>query len=306
MIVIALVLALALLLDWWLGEARRWHPLVGFGRAAAFLERKLNSGERRILRGLLAWCLLQLPLLVAAVFVQRWFSSLPLLLAVIGQALIVYIAVALKCLSDHAHTVALALHAEDLPRARHSLSMMVSRDTSALNSTEISSATIESVLENGSDAVIATLFWFAMAGIPGVILHRAANTLDAMWGYRNARYNEFGRIAARADDVLNYIPARFTALGYALCGKTATALRCWRTQGYAWSSPNAGPVMAAGAGALEIQLGGAARYEDVQEQRPTLGYGNTPNVDDIARAQRLIRNTAVLFVGVVFLIGLLF
>lgn len=305
MIFTALVLTLALLLDWWWGEARRWHPLVGFGRAAVFLESKLNRGERRILRGLLAWCLLLLPLLAAAIFLQYWFASLPALLALIAQALIVYVAVALKCLSDHARAVAVALHAEDLPWARHSLGMMVSRDTNTLNSDEISSATIESVLENGSDAVIATLFWFAVAGVPGVVVHRAANTLDAMWGYRTDRYNEFGRIAARADDVLNYLPARLTALGYALCGKAVVAIRCWRTQARIWSSPNAGPVMAAGAGALEIQLGGIAYYAAVPEQRPVLGCGRVPNVDDIARAQHLVRYTAVLFVGLVFLIGLL-
>lgn len=300
----AVVLALALVLDWWWGEARRWHPLVGFGRVAAFLESKLNRGERRVLRGLLAWCLLLLPLLVAAIYLQCWLVRMPLLLAVAVQALIVYVAVALRSLNDHARTVAVALHAEDLPWARHSLGMMVSRDTATLNSDEISSATIESVLENGSDAAIATLFWFAVAGIPGVILHRAANTLDAMWGYRNVRYNEFGRIAARADDVLNYIPARLTALGYALCGKTATAMRCWRAQAHAWSSPNAGPVMAAGAGALQVRLGGVASYADKQELRPALGCGRAPNADDIARAQQLVRYTAVLFVVVVFAMGL--
>jgi adenosylcobinamide-phosphate synthase len=299
----AVCLALALVLDWWWGEPRRWHPLVGFGRAANFIESKLNHGDRRIVRGLLAWCLLLLPLLTVAVLLQRWCASLPSPLALVAQALIIYVAVALRGLNDHAHAVTIALHAEDLTRARYSLSMIVSRDTTALNSTEISSATIESVLENGSDAVIATLFWFAVAGIPGVVVHRAANTLDAMWGYRNLRYNEFGRIAARVDDVLNFIPARLTALGYALCGNTATAVHSWSARARAWGSPNAGPVMAAGAGALQVQLGGAAYYEGKQEQRPPLGCGHAPNVDDIARAQQLVLRTAVLFVATVFVSG---
>ncbi|MET0377713.1 MAG: regulatory signaling modulator protein AmpE, partial [Spongiibacteraceae bacterium] len=159
----------------------------------------------------------------------------------------------------------------------------------------VSKAAVETVLENGSDAIFASLFWFAVAGLPGVVLHRAANTLDAMWGYRNARFNEFGCAAARIDDVLNLIPARLTAIAYALSGQCANALRSWRAQASSWSSPNAGPVMAAGAGALGLQLGGAAMYHGAMENRPALGFGRSAQAADIQRALTLLDRSLLLW-----------
>ena len=150
-------------------------------------------------------------------------------------------------------------------------------------------------MENGNGAVFGALFWFILFGGAGAVLFRLANTLDAMWGYRNARFNAFGWAAARIDDVLNYLPARLTALAYALCGETRRALACWKQQAPHWESPNAGPVMSAGAGSLGLSLGGAAIYHGQREERPVLGQGQCANRHDIPRALKLVRHSLALW-----------
>jgi len=191
--------------------------------------------------------------------------------------------------------------------ARLLTARIVSRDTQQADASALAKASAESLLENGNDAVFGTLFWFVIAGGPGALLFRLANTLDAMWGYRNARFLDFGCAAARIDDVLNWAPARLTALSYVLLGATLAdkrrAWRCWRTQAPAWPSPNAGPVMASGAGALGLALGGAATYDGVIEERPALGMGRAATAVDIVRAWRLVAGTAALWVSALGLFG---
>ncbi|MHB8741569.1 MAG: adenosylcobinamide-phosphate synthase CbiB [Sulfuricaulis sp.] len=278
---------LALALDFLLGEPRRFHPLVGFGRLALALERRWHGDT--VWRGLVAVLILLIPLTSLAAFTR--FMPYGILLGV----MLLYLAIGWWSLGKHALRVRDALLAKDLTEARRCVGLMVSRDTTMLDSAGVSKATVESVLENGNDAVFGAIFWYMVAGAPGVVLYRLANTLDAMWGYRNERYQRFGWAAARLDDVLNFIPARLTALSYALAGSTRTALRCWRTQGLRWKSLNAGPVMAAGAGSLGVLLGGPASYHGAVQQRPPLGEGRAPDADDIDGALQLIRHSLVIW-----------
>src|SRR5260364_273875 len=122
--------------------------------------------------------------------------------------------------------------------ARRLTAHIVSRETSRTGETEIARAAVESTLENGNDAIFGALFWFALEGGPGALAFRLVNTLDAMWGYYTPQFFHFGWAAAKIDDLANYVPARLTALSYALCGDAQTALRCWRTQAREWRSPN--------------------------------------------------------------------
>lgn len=271
-------------LDAALGEPRRWHPLVGFGKLANRLEQRFNpSGGGWRSHGVSAWCLAVLPLTLLTVLLVQlpWIGW-------VVQVIALYAALGLRSLDQHAQPVAQALRLGDLPLARQRVGYMVSRRTEDLDATGVARAGTESVLENGSDAVFAALFWFLIAGAPGVVLYRLSNTLDAMWGYRNQRFERFGWAAAKIDDLLNYVPARLVALTYAVLGRTRTAMRCWQGQAPRWDSPNAGPVMAAGAGALGVSLGGAAVYHGELHQRPSLGEGPPPQARDIERAMNLV------------------
>jgi len=290
-------IAAGLILDRLLGEPRRWHPLVGFGRLARRVESQWNDRSR--LRGVLAWALLVLPFTLIAAAV----ASLPTA-GDIAAVLLLYLALGGRSLTEHAGRVAAALEQQDLEGARAAVGCLVSRDTAEMSEPDVARAAAESVLENGSDAVFGALFWFLLAGAPGVVAYRLANTLDAMWGYRTERYRGFGWAAARLDDLLNLIPARLTAASYALVGATGSALACWRRQGAVWESPNAGPVMAAGAGALQVRLGGPAPYHGAMKARPVLGDGAAAaTAADIRRAVALVRRATLLWAALALLTG---
>ncbi|KAF1048859.1 MAG: Cobalamin biosynthesis protein CobD [Herbaspirillum frisingense] len=298
---LALLMTAGIVLDLLLGEARRWHPLVGFGHLAKRIEGALNHAPALRLRGVLAWMLAVLP----GVALTAWIIHLaPWWLAGLLHAVLLYVCIGLRSLRDHTLPIARALAQGDLPAARVLTSYIVSRDTRQAGEADLAKAGVESLLENGNDAVFGTLFWFLVAGGPGAVLFRLANTLDAMWGYRNDRFLHFGWAAARIDDALNWIPARLTAWSYAWLGDRERALACWKEQAPAWSSPNAGPVMAAGAGALGVLLGGAAVYDGEVEQRPPLGRGQPAQGADIVRAWRLVAMSTALWLAAVCALAL--
>ncbi|MFA6921922.1 MAG: adenosylcobinamide-phosphate synthase CbiB [Gallionella sp.] len=293
-----LMMFAAVLLDRLLGEPARFHPLAGFGNLAKYVEGRFY--RPCYASGALSVCIVVIPLVLSAYLLRNIevFGSL-------FSVVVLYFAIAPRSLFEHALRVSGDFARSDLPAARLSVARIVSRDTAQLNEEEVSRATVESVLENGNDAIFGALFWFVVAGIPGVVLYRLSNTLDAMWGYRNERYNKFGWAAAKLDDVLNYLPARLTALSYILLGNMSCAYRCWREQAPGWDSPNAGPVMAAGAGSLRVKLGGAAIYHGKLEQRPPLGCGEPANPADIPRAVKLVRHTLYLWLFLISMGALL-
>lgn len=189
-------------------------------------------------------------------------------------------------LKEHARAVLQPLASGDLASARSMLGRMVSRETSNLSEAEVIRGTVESVAENSSDGVIAPLFYIAIGGVPLAMTYKAINTLDSMIGYHTERYEQFGKVAARLDDVANFIPARLTAL--ALMGAAWIGRRfgrpydekeAWRItwrDGHKHESPNAGYPEAAMAGALGVQLGGLSRYFGEPVEKPTLGDARQP------------------------------
>lgn len=307
LIVVSLV---ALGLDHYLGEPRRWHPLMGFGCYASALESRLNQRARQhsrlvqALLGILAWLLVLAPW-VAILWLLRdvafragvvWFYCV--------DVLVLYLAIGWRSLQQHVATVARALERQDLPAARRATAMIVSRDTVTSDEAALTRAALETSLENSSDALFASLFWYVVGGSIMVLVHRLANTLDAMWGYRNQRFNYFGRCAARIDDVLNFIPAQWVSFCFCLLagsGRFCHGVReIWWRQGWQWKSINAGSVMATGAAALGLRLGGSASYQGVVVESPPLGAGRAPNAQDIERSFSLIRRTLVLWFALLF------
>ena len=286
----------AVLLDALLGEPKRWHPLVGFGWLASRLEHILNKSRSPLqlrISGLVSWLILLLPIVALCYFASHSKASW------LADVVMLYFSIGASSLFLHARKIYTPLSEHKLADARYAVSMIVSRDTSQLNEKEIATATVESVLENGNDAIFSAIFWFLLFGGAGAVMFRLANTLDAMWGYRTSRYLYFGWAAARLDDLLNLIPARLTALSYALCGHTASALQCWHHQARTWYSPNAGPVMAAGAGAMQVKLGGAACYHGQLKQRPQLGLGQSANKNHILHAITLVKRSLSLWCALI-------
>jgi adenosylcobinamide-phosphate synthase len=259
-----------------LGDPRRFHPVAGFGQVAAAAERAVYAPSRS--RG----ALYAGTLVAAAALVGRRAPLAALTWAALGG----------RSLAREALGVAGHLERGDLLAARAALPALVGRDPSGLDATGICRATVESVAENTSDAVVGALLWGAVAGPAGVAAYRAANTLDAMVGRRDARYAAFGWAAARLDDAMSWPAARAGAALTALCAPVAggSPRATWRTvrrDGAHHPSPNAGRMEAAFAGALGVRLGGPLAYRGVAEIRPRLGDGPPPEAHDVRRAVRL-------------------
>lgn len=296
-------LAAGCLLDALLGEPRRAHPLTLFGHGASALEGLLRPRLPERFAGGLAVGVLVLPaalLAGVAASLGGWLV----------EAVIVYFCLGHRALREHAHAVAAALTAGDLPGARQAVGRMVGRRTETLDTPGVARAATETVLENGNDAVLATVFWFLVGGAPAAVAHRLVNTLDAMWGYRSPPWRHFGAAAARLDDLLGWIPARLSVLSYAVLSmRPAAALRAAWRDGGRWDGVNPGPVMAAGAGALGVPLGGAAEYEDGPRDRPRLGERETvaaADADAIHRALGLVLRSLVAWIALAAAVTMLF
>ncbi|MEL0629096.1 adenosylcobinamide-phosphate synthase CbiB [Psychromonas aquatilis] len=297
-------LIMALLIDHFIGEPNRYHPLILFGNLANLIEKKLNKGtsKQRFIKGILGWAILVLPV-PFIYFILIW--TLPVYLIFLINIYIVYWAVALNSLNQHGMQIYFPLSQGDLPQAQHFCSYIVSRDTSELDAQAISRATTESMLENGHDGVTATLIYFVLGGAPLVIVHRLSNTLDAMWGYRNEQFNYFGKCSARIDDLLGFISAKITALLFVIIGlfngTARQALNNAYQQSRDYKSHNGGWVMAAGATVLQVCLGGSAVYFGKTVVSPQLGEGEVVQGKHIALSLTLVKQAVLLWLVVVAL-----
>lgn len=288
-------LAAGYLADRMLGDPRRGHPVAGFGRLAAGLERHTYRDTRGA--GVRHEALLVSGCVLAGMVAERAAaprsSGLGGGLGRLGlTAAATWAVLGGRSLAREATVIAGQLAAHDLAEARRHLPHLVGRDPDTLDADGIARAVVESVAENTSDAVVAPLCWGAVAGVPGLLGYRAVNTLDAMIGHRSARYARFGWAAARLDDVANGFPARLTALlagalSPLVGGSPGAVWRTVRRDAGQHPSPNAGVAEAAFAGALDVRLGGVNTYDCHSEDRGVLGDGRPVEVGDLVRATRL-------------------
>lgn len=298
----ALGLVLGFAADRFLGDPQRFHPVAGFGSIAATTERTWYADSRS--RGVLHTSALVGGATLLGIAVER--ATPNPLTRVAVTALATWAVLGARSLSREADAVHALLATGDLPAARLRLTHLVGRDTCDLDESQIARAVVESVAENTSDAVVAPLFWGAVAGVPGLLAHRAANTLDAMVGHHNPRYEHFGWASAQLDDVMNLPGSRLAGLLTLTSDPrhARASWRAWRRDASAHPSPNAGVVEAAFAGALGIQLGGTNRYGERIEHRARMGDGRIALTEDISRATALARRINCSALGVAAAVAL--
>jgi len=262
----AAILVIALLLDAVSGEpewiwSRLPHPAVLMGRAIAGLDRAFNAGRARKARGIL--CLMVL--MVVAWLTGAAITKLPL--SPILQVPLVAILLAQRSLVDHVGAVATGLRSS-LANGRTEVAKIVGRDTREMDEASIARAAIESAAENLSDGVVAPAFWFLLLGLPGLFVYKIVNTADSMIGYKTPRHQAFGWAAARLDDVLNFIPARLTAVLITNVNLRWNHLRQIRRDAALHRSPNAGWPEAAMAVTLDVALAGPRSYDGALQDFP--------------------------------------
>lgn len=287
----------AYLLDLAAGDPR-WmaHPVRWIGRLISWSEEVLYpaQGSPAALRfwGFALWTVVIATVFLAAETFLALSNLVGPLFGALAAIWLAYSTLAVRSLHDESRQVAQALRAGDLALARARLSQIVSRETSQLGSQDILRALVETVSENVSDAIVAPLFYLAIAGPLGAVLYKAVNTMDSMVGYENERYRYFGTFAARADDVANFVPARIS--GWLMVGACACLGLDWRAAAQTMKrdapkmkSPNAGYPEAAAAGGLGVRLGGANRYFGTIVEKPLLGEPIRPI--DTQTYDRMIR-----------------
>lgn len=296
-------------LDLIIGDPRAWPHIVRFfGAVIAWLEGKLyplrskRLGGTLLVAATLFFCTgIPALLLFAAWALSPWvYFSLELLL--------VWQCLAIKSLRKESGYVYDALAQKDLVGARKAVSMIVGRDTAALDEAGVARAAVETVAENTSDGVIAPLFYCMLFGAVGACFYKAANTMDSMIGYKSEKYLEFGRCAARLDDVLNFIPSRLAALlliaSARLCRLDArNALRIWKRDRRNHESPNSAQTEAAMAGALDLRLAGNASYFGIVHEKPFIGDAlRHIEAEDIRRSHKMLYAASILMLLITLIV----
>ncbi len=288
--------------------ARIGHPVTWIGHLINHLDATLNKGavSRQFLGGVVCAGLTVIAVAIPTIVIQRLLPDS--VIGVIIGGIIAWPMFAVKSMHDHVKAVAVPLGQNDVIGARKAVAMIVGRNPSTLDESGVARATIESLAENTSDGIIAPVFWGVIAGLPGLAVYKAINTMDSMIGHKSDRYEFFGKAAARVDDVVNWPASRLSGVMFALAHPTtlAKSLNVIRRDAHKHRSPNAGWPESAMAGALDVRLSGPRIYEDRIADEPWLNAtGQNPQTEDIEHALALYRRAMVLTALALCLLALL-
>ena len=276
----------------------RWlpHPVVAMGNIIGWGEKRLNKGNKRMMKGALFSIILILLSFLVIFFIIKGLDYLSPYLSILFSSVVVFFCLAGKTLIDEVRNVFVAVDSS-VEEGRKQVARIVGRDTSALSPQQIRTAALETLSENLSDGVIAPLFWFILLGVPGMFAYKMVNTLDSMIGYKSDRYKQFGCWAARIDDVANYIPARLTSLLMIVVSGKISLLSFVRKFGSQHASPNSGYPEAALAGILNCRFGGSNVYFGQLFEKPYIGYNDKElTYTDLKIAVRVNIRTEILMI----------
>lgn len=246
------------------------HPIVGFGKLIHYFDQKLNKGRFRFWKGAFSSLLLISTLFITVWYLDRLFMTIHPVVGMIFETIVIFFSISGLSLRREVRNVFVSVN-RSLKEGREALSRIVGRDTTHLNEQQVRSAALETLSENLSDGTIAPLFWFAFLGVPGMVAYKMVNTLDSMIGYKNERYIDYGKFAARTDDLLNLIPARITALLMLIVSGRLSKISKVFQQGRNHFSPNSGYPEAALATILECRFGGPNYYAGKLVDKPFIG-----------------------------------
>ncbi|MBX9904968.1 MAG: CobD/CbiB family protein [Burkholderiales bacterium] len=298
---LALVCALLLEQAW---PLRRGNPLyAAFERYADYLERQFNGLQAS--HGAIAWLVAVLPLALLTVAVYALLHEASVLLAMAWSVAVLYVAMGFRRFSHCFTEIAQALREQNINTARDVLGRWRGVPADELNAAEISRVAIELGLLQAHRYVLGPIFWFVVLGPVGALVYRAADLLADRWGKQlQPEQRAFAQFAERAFFWIDWLPARMTAASFAIAGNFEDAAYCWRTQAAGWGRGAEGVVLASGAGALGVKLGGVLREEGMLNQRPELGIGDEVNVEDLRGVVGLIWRALVLWLVLLMIVSM--
>jgi adenosylcobinamide-phosphate synthase len=289
---ILIAVLLAVVLDRFVPDRQGIKPFAWYRDWTESIEERFNGGKR--IHGVGALILAVVPIVVGVVLVRYILGELGWILRFVFDVVVLYLCLDIYRLGKSANAVSEALETGDLQEANEQLRDLTGKHAPETSEAAVARATIEGVLKQGNSLVISPIFWFILLGPFGAVLQRLSSILDMLWGHRYERFAEFGWAAARFDDLLGWIPARITALSYALMGSFEDALHCWRRRLGIWSDINSGPLLASGFGAMHMQVCETSQdVSEYEERAPELTV--VPDPGHVRRVVALVWRVLLLW-----------